>query len=159
MPNAENKLTDEQRSPLIRLADLDPIQQQLDALRVRLSVVESGGNVTDAELARVVREVIRSRKRRGEFFQQELFGEPAWDILLELYAASLARRKTSISGACHMSGVPPTTALRWIGRLEELGLVQRSADQVDNRRFWLSLTPRTRTALRAYFATMLLTPK
>lgn len=156
MRNAHDQVTDEQRSLPIRIADLDPIQEQLDTLRVRLSALESAGDVADAQVARLVREVVHSRRQREKFFRNGLFGEPAWDILLELYAARLAGRKTSISGACQMSGVPATTALRWIGCLEDEGWVHRSADPSDRRRFWLSPTSRTLEAMRAYFACILL---
>lgn len=39
------------------------------------------------------------------------------------------------------SCVPPTTALRWIAKLEKDGLVVRIEDSVDARRSWIKLSP------------------
>ena len=40
------------------------------------------------------------RGRRAEFFPRELFGEPAWDILLDLYAAARSSQLRSVKAAC-----------------------------------------------------------
>lgn len=73
-------------------------------------------------------------------FPEELFSDPAWDILLELYALHLEQQRTSISSVCVASSVPASTALRWIGKLEQDGFVVRTADPVDARRSWLALS-------------------
>ena len=39
----------------------------------------------------------------------ELFGEPAWDILLDLYIANVENKPVSVSSACIGSAAPPTT--------------------------------------------------
>lgn len=80
------------------------------------------------------------RRTRDKFFGHGLFGEPAWDILLELYAAKGTGRKVSVSGACYATGVPLSTALRWIVRLEKCGWVRRFNDPLDKRRAWLTLS-------------------
>ncbi|MDP3549137.1 MAG: hypothetical protein Q8R81_01930 [Novosphingobium sp.] len=80
------------------------------------------------------------RRRRNEFFSGLLFADPAWDILLELYIMRVANKPVRVKNACLASGVPATTALRWIGLLEEQGLLTRSADTSDQRVRWVSLT-------------------
>lgn len=71
-----------------------------------------------------------------------LFSDPAWDILIDLYAASMEERKTSVSSACIASAVPSTTALRYIERMKQMGLLDRFADNRDRRVVLLSITPR-----------------
>jgi len=80
------------------------------------------------------------RRRRNEFFGGMLFADPAWDILLELYIMRVANKPVRVKNACLASGVPATTALRWIGLLQEQGLIERSADTTDHRVRWVSLT-------------------
>lgn len=81
------------------------------------------------------------RRARKQIFENSgLFGEPAWDILLDLYVAELRERRVSVSDACLASGVPPTTALRWLALLEEANLVERHKDPHDARRVHLELS-------------------
>lgn len=72
----------------------------------------------------------------------DIFGEPGWDLLLDLYIASHDRKTVSVTSACVAAAVPVTTALRWLGHLEAKGLVLRAPDASDRRRMLVSLTPR-----------------
>ncbi len=87
-----------------------------------------------------VRAEIARRRKRESFFTENLFADPAWDILLDLYAAELERSNVSISSACIAASVPQTTALRWIDMLIKNDLVERQFDKVDRRRTYLVLT-------------------
>ncbi|MBB6503189.1 DNA-binding MarR family transcriptional regulator [Sphingomonas endophytica] len=88
-------------------------------------------------------DVLNARRRRITIFGEDacLLGEPAWDILLDLYVHP-ATKPVSISSACIASGVPGTTALRWIDHLRRRGLVRRFADPTDKRRNFVALAPR-----------------
>jgi hypothetical protein len=101
---------------------------------------------------RLVRRIIRQRQLRGRFFDRELFADPAWDILLDLAAARAEHARVSVTSACIASGVPPTTALRWIGQMIEAGLLERVQDDVDRRRAFVALTDRAADAMARYFA-------
>ena len=98
-----------------------------------------------------VRRLIRLRRERDGLFDEGLFADPAWDVLLELYAAHLEGNRVSISSACIAATVPGTTALRWITTLVDRGLVTRQDDQFDRRRSFVSLTPRAREKMAAFF--------
>ncbi len=51
--------------------------------------------------AEFARESYATRRRRSRIFQNnELFGEPAWDILLDLYIAHVEKKSVSVSSAC-----------------------------------------------------------
>lgn len=85
----------------------------------------------------------RLRRRRDSVFAMPgLFGEPAWDVLLDLYLAHLDQRAVSVSSACIAACVPPTTGLRYLNKLERNGLLNRESDPADHRRVIVSLTPR-----------------
>jgi DNA-binding MarR family transcriptional regulator len=94
-------------------------------------------------LARV-RHYLRQRHRRNQLFSAEIFADPAWDILLDLFVSDLEARPVSISDACLASGVPPTTALRWIKHLERAGHLRRTPSETDGRRVYLTLSARSR---------------
>src|SRR5438067_13561168 len=80
---------------------LEHIQLQIDRIRQQLmSPAASAVTAGNFLLKVLVQEILRSRRQREKIFGDELFGEPAWDILLELFSAELAQRKLSVSGAC-----------------------------------------------------------
>jgi DNA-binding MarR family transcriptional regulator len=99
-----------------------------------------------------IQKIIEARKLRARFFDQNLFADPAWDILLDLYRAHLAQQRICITSVCFGAGVPVTTALRWLNALEERGLAKRSHDPLDGRRFFVSLTEKGASAMSGYFA-------
>ena len=57
----------------------------------------------------------------------------------------------SVTSLCIASGVPPTTALRWIGQMTEAGLFQRVEDEADRRRAFIALTDRAADSMARYF--------
>lgn len=97
-----------------------------------------------------VRAVIRARRMRAQFFGPELFADPAWDMLLDLFAAGIERRRVSVSSLCIAAAVPPTTALRWIGTLNEAGLFERQADPSDRRRAYIGLSAKAVEGMKSY---------
>lgn len=99
-----------------------------------------------------VREVIRARRLRDRFFEGGLFEDPAWDMLLDLLGAQLERGQVSVSSLCIAAAVPPTTALRWISKLTDAGLIEREADPFDKRRAFLKLSPQGGHAMHRYVA-------
>jgi len=101
----------------------------------------------------LARQSYDDRRRRTKIFgSEELFGEPAWDILLDLFIAAKERRRVSVTSACIGSAVPSTTALRWISILERQGLLTREADPGDARRIYVGLSPRGYEAMLEYFS-------
>jgi hypothetical protein len=101
--------------------------------------------------ARDVREVIRARRLRDQYFERGLFEDPAWDMLLDLFAAELEQTRVSVSSLCIAAAVAPTTALRWIAKMTEAGVFVRQADPFDKRRAFMALSPKARDGMRDYF--------
>ena len=98
-----------------------------------------------------VQAVIRARRARARFFSEELFADPAWDMLLDLTQAEIAQVRVPVSSLCIAADVPATTALRWIKTLTDSGIFLRRADPHDGRRVFVELAPPTSQAMRNYF--------
>lgn len=96
------------------------------------------------------REIYTTRRMRDRYLPASYFGEPAWDILLELFILGLHDQCATVKRACLASGVPMTTALRSIGILLDDGLIRRASAPHDRRVTYLSLTPRAVDAIRRY---------
>lgn len=80
------------------------------------------------------------RYREKVFGDPQLFGEPTWDILLDLFIAELKKSPMQTTSVCIGAQVPQTTALRWIALLERQNLVSRYKDKADSRRVYIQLT-------------------
>jgi DNA-binding MarR family transcriptional regulator len=102
--------------------------------------------------ADTVRSVIRARRLRARYFRDELFADPAWDMLLDLLQAEIAQLRVPVSSLCIAAAVPATTALRWLKTMVSEGIFIRRADPHDGRRVFVELAPEASQALRRYFA-------
>ncbi len=91
-------------------------------------------------LAAVATHELKWRAMRRSFVSDELFSEPGWNILLDLYVNRVSGVLVSVTSACVASDVPPTTALRWLKHLESIGLVFMRDSRSDARRRWVQLT-------------------
>lgn len=104
--------------------------------------VRGDGPMAEVPILQMSRIVHDQRRKRNEIFGDDsLFGEPAWDIILDLLANELAGKKSSVKSVCIGSCVPHTTALRWISILEQKGLIVREDDADDRRRTFIRFTP------------------
>ncbi|WP_267389429.1 MarR family winged helix-turn-helix transcriptional regulator [Sphingomonas sp. GC_Shp_3] len=99
---------------------------------------------------REVRAAIRARRLRDQHFDAGLFEDPAWDILLDLFAAQLERAQVSVSSLCIAAAVAPTTALRWIAKMTDAGMLVRVPDPFDRRRAFMELSTGSSDAMRNY---------
>jgi DNA-binding MarR family transcriptional regulator len=80
------------------------------------------------------------RRARDEVLGDNLFSDPAWDILLELYAAKLGGRSMSAPELASATQTPFSTTARWIAALKDRGLVESIVDPVDAARLCVSLS-------------------
>jgi DNA-binding MarR family transcriptional regulator len=105
---------------------------------------------SEAERVRLATAILRTRTRRAEYLPGLDFGEPAWDMLLDLFVAGAAGVPISVSSLCQAARVPHTTALRWVSVLTEAGYIARERDQQDGRRIYTRLTDHAREAVAAW---------
>ena len=101
------------------------------------SVAENDDLIAKAESHYKVR-----RRRESIVGEKDMFSDPCWDILLDLFIAHGKNRQISITSACLAAQVPASTALRWITVLEQMGLIERKRDTKDARRRFVQLTPK-----------------
>ncbi|HMP55722.1 MAG TPA: MarR family transcriptional regulator [Novosphingobium sp.] len=117
-----------------------------------LLAIDRGRTDRDTDLINYAKRLYDERRKRDAVFNDpDLFGEPAWDILLDLMHAEHMGKRVSITSACIGSAVPSTTALRWIKILEGKGLIERFFDERDARRSFIRLSKTGLTKMKIYF--------
>ena len=169
------EMAEEDRLALLRLSQqVEAIAHSLD----RISQPDSAGATSLSEFKRdyrgaeaapsgfgavgqpqlpdphMVRQVIANRQARGKFFDPALFGDPAWDMLLDLTAAHGEGVQVSVTSLCIAAGVPATTALRWLTQMVESGIFVRVPDPADRRRAFIALSERSMAGMAGYFASL-----
>jgi DNA-binding MarR family transcriptional regulator len=84
--------------------------------------------------------VLLVRRARNAIIGENLFSDPAWDILLELYAAKLGRRDVSLAELATAIGIPSSTSNRWVAALEERALLEPTvgAGEPSSRKYRLT---------------------
>jgi hypothetical protein len=141
-------LQTKQRMGLVKL--VRQLTAELDADAREATSKRNEVTVTASAVSRA-REVLKLRRSRSGIFPAGLFGEAAWDILLDIYVSEADGRPISIKAASIASGMPATTALRWIAVLEQHDMLSRQDDPTDGRRTMLSLTPLARSKIEEVF--------
>lgn len=129
-------------STILKLAD--SIDQQWDPSNLK-SVFRWPSRAHRIEknslnLAFKARQIYEHRQRRADHIPKSLLGEPAWDMLLELFMQFAGRAKVSVTSLCLASNTPTTTALRYIELLEREGLINRCRSNTDRRVTFIELT-------------------
>lgn len=104
----------------------------------------------ECELVRTAQSILLGRRRRYEEFNSALFGEPAWDMLLELYVRETSGASSTAEQLQTASAVPSSTAARWLNHLEHDGLVARRDHPLDRGTIFVELTEQGRQALDRY---------
>ena len=101
-------------------------------------IIGPGARVS-AALDRAIALVDLSKRRENEF-GADLFGEPAWDILLDLFIQRVEGRKASATSVSIASRAPTTTALRYIAMLISRGLASKRIAEHDLRVHYIELS-------------------
>lgn len=104
-----------------------------------------------AKLERRAQQILALRRRRIERFGKAMFSEPAWDMLLILYASNSSERLT-VNRLIRLSGASKATALRWIDYLVDQRLIVRTAHPTDARCVFVVLTEKGKGSLDAYLS-------
>lgn len=127
---------------LMRLADsIDQKWEPTSARAMYHRKTQAGKIERNAlHLARTAIRVRELGRRRERYLPPELLGEPAWQMLIELFVQFAGGAKVSTKSLCIISGIPDTTALRLIDKLDEAGLIKRTSSQADKRVTLVELT-------------------
>lgn len=111
-----------------------------------------GKDVVPHNLTALAERIAVARLRRAEFLPNELFAEPAWDMLIALYQSNVVGYRMTVTNLCNDSRVPPTTALRWLDKLIELGIARRMKNPLDGRIIFVELEAKGQAAMRKYMS-------
>ena len=111
-----------------------------DAKALDARTQDGGAELANCQLRRAKFAYAARRRRDAAVGHGNLFGEPAWDILLDVFIAQQSRQEIQVSNICLEARVPSTTILRWVARLESEGLIYRCADSADGRRRHIRMT-------------------
>ena len=103
---------------------------------------------SDDKLATIATSIYRTRQNRTRYFEPSLFAEPAWDMLLDLFINKVRGARISTSSLCLAAGVPQATGLRWIGLLNDQGLLRRQRAPDDARLMLIDITPKAFQLMR-----------
>lgn len=89
--------------------------------------------------ARRLRALIAARRTLGAQLGLDV-ANPGWSLMLELYLARLESRPLRPAALARRAGVPRSTALRWIDRLDSEGFLARRPDPARSGAILLALT-------------------
>jgi DNA-binding MarR family transcriptional regulator len=105
---------------------------------------------TKRELCRLACQIYDARRARERVLDRELFGEPAWDMLLALYCLPTRGELMTVTALTYAAVVPQATGHRWQGTLRAEGLIERGPQGVDARKQIVRLTPKGRGLMDEY---------
>ena len=98
-------------------------------------------------LADFARQLWWERRLRSRYFPIEIFADPSWDLLLEVYAAQIADKPIRLNKAHLSACVPPSIAQRRSRDLVQLGILVTERARTDRRGVQLTLSPAARSRL------------
>jgi len=111
--------------------------------------IKSGTEGIEAARNRVMARRILAQRSAREVICLPIFGEPAWEVLLRLYAVEGGALKAE--DVVEDTGAPASVANRWLDYLEDQRLVVRLENPFDRRIAQLRLTNRATELLDSYF--------
>jgi DNA-binding MarR family transcriptional regulator len=109
-------------------------------------------DTSSAALLRRAREEFENRRRRPGIFGRDMFGEPAWDMLLVLYIQDASGPRQTVGSLIKYSGTSASSAKRWIASLSERGFVKRVPHPTDARTWFVELTDKGRQCVNKFFS-------
>jgi hypothetical protein len=139
---------------------LDAAQTLLDEIRITSgcrafnSVTTCAPRKMETALETATRARDERRIRKDFIGNDDFFGEPAWDMLLDLFIRQTNEEDTSVKSAFISADTPTPTIIRWLDALESTGLVQSHADPANPNQQLIHLTPAGYAGMLHYLETI-----
>ena len=147
---------------LLRLSELsDQISSKIRDLLVKRNFKQKSAAPSEVEndyandlsFATWLKKTYETRQNRSLYLgSADIFSEPAWDIILDIAYNQLHSKHVSVKAACIASHVPASTALRYLSKMEQDGILVRVKDKADRRREFVMLTPEFMVKLHRFVA-------
>ena len=139
------------------------ILYELAELRLRLDEAaeteelsaNARGSHTKSDLSRLACRIYDGRRTRDRVFDRDIFGEPAWDMLLALYALPTRGELMTVSSLTYAAGAAQATGHRWQRILLSEGLIERQPQGIDGRKHIVSLTQTGRSLMDKFLTRLL----
>lgn len=109
------------------------------------------GEYPPEDLLERAQSILRVRRARERLFCPAMCGEPAFDLLLCLYLRS-GEKENSLTSLARPSGIPYSSAMRWIRYLVGKGYVERTESKSDRRVTCVQLTPAGRAMMDEFLS-------
>lgn len=137
------KLTRAQLEKMLRAVDAESDDEPVQP------IAPATTNALTAIAVKKAADLIEITKRRSRLMSvANLFADPAWFIMLDLFVRQHSGLQTSVSSACHASFSPVTTALRHLAILTERNIIEREYDPIDQRRVFVKLTEEAKAEIQ-----------
>lgn len=100
----------------------------------------SSDNISNEELIRRAEKLLQWSRLKAEMLNlgSGLFADSCWNMCLDVYICDLKDNKITVSSIAHSSGIPMTTAMRYINVMAEEGLLEKAPNPSDNRMIFIS---------------------
>jgi hypothetical protein len=72
--------------------------------------------------------ILKFRRIRSEILPRELFAEPGWDLLLELFVADANGYHLTARAVSERDNIPPSVLSRWLIHLTQIGFIVGDGD-------------------------------
>ncbi|WP_430444445.1 hypothetical protein [Sphingorhabdus contaminans] len=143
-----NQIIDELSALKSNIAEIsEKVENQL-----RADILDNDDNKM---LTVFVSRYMENRNLRNKMISQDLFSDPCWDILMDVFSARLNDKNISVSAVATAGNMPHTTGLRYIDTLEKIGYIYRERDDWDGRRIFVKMSDDTFRMMKEYFLRVL----
>lgn len=97
-------------------------------------------SVDDTELVIRAENLLKWSRLKAQYLNlgTGLFSDSCWDMCLDIYICDLKDERITVSSVAHSSGIPMTTAMRYINVMSEEGLLEKTPNPSDNRMIFVS---------------------
>jgi FixJ family two-component response regulator/DNA-binding MarR family transcriptional regulator len=134
---------------LVKPVQLMEMRQSIRKLVRTLPTIEQRRTSDTAFLGKLMAlRDLRDRCFRPQ--DKSLFGDPAWDMLLDLAISDEQKRPISVTSLCLAARTALTTGMRRIDELAAAGLLRKLPDDQDQRRTIVALTPAGRAGMEKF---------
>lgn len=109
----------------------------------------------DEYLIEMLDKYFDNKRLRYIIVSQDLFSDPYWDILVELFHARLRRKDITVSAIATAGNMPQTTGLRYIDSLLAIEYIYREKDAWDGRKVFIRISDKAFLLMKEYYVRIL----